>query len=216
MDRDPNKVNRHEYITLIEIVKQLGYNSNDNDHENDTNSFINEAIVNNKIKYKNDNNCNIYYVYLCWNQLSKWKQLKGSLPQIIGTLVHLKELYLNHNILLSLPTSINNLVNLNILSISNNQIAGSIPSLSKLIHLQRLDLSNNKLSSISSSLLHDMISLEILDLSNNNIIYTLNNNDIGNLKNLKRFNISNNQISGIYHYNHHHHHHYYYYHYYYY
>ena len=72
--------------------------------------------------------------------------LKGSLPESIGKLVHLEELFLDRNkIEGTIPAEIGLLTYLRLLWLSTNKLSGNIPEvhLEKLQGLQWLELHNN-------------------------------------------------------------------------
>src|SRR4030042_174482 len=68
-----------------------------------------------------------------------------NLPESIGKLHSLQELYLGHNKLTQLPETLGNLHHLRVLILDHNEIAGVPDTLGNLHKLHTLDLSNNKL-----------------------------------------------------------------------
>jgi Leucine-rich repeat (LRR) protein len=80
--------------------------------------------------------------------------IKGPLPQQLGYLENLQELYARRvGIYGSIPKVYGCLQNLRVLSMGNNKISGSLPaSLGNLTNLQRIVLHQNKLSGLLSSM----------------------------------------------------------------
>jgi Leucine-rich repeat (LRR) protein len=76
--------------------------------------------------------------------LHLWGNKITRLPDNIGNLYNLKELFLCEN-----PESIGNLTNLYDLNISNNQLVNLPESIQNLSSLDRLDLNNNPLVDLS-------------------------------------------------------------------
>jgi len=72
-------------------------------------------------------------------------QISGIIPQSIGNLINLQQLWLNDNkISGSIPESIGNLENLIYLFLHNNQLSGSIPwRIVNLRRLTHLSIANN-------------------------------------------------------------------------
>jgi Leucine-rich repeat (LRR) protein len=96
-----------------------------------------------------------------------------NLPDSIGNLINLKQLYLSNNKLESLPDSIGNLINLKQLYLSNNKLESLSDSIGNLINLKELSLSNNKISTLPTSILKIKQALKIDDTS-----YQINNLNI--------------------------------------
>jgi len=71
---------------------------------------------------------------------------KKSLPESLGLLVNLQELYCSFNQITELPESIGNLTNLAYLDVSNNRLKSLPIGLSNLSKLVYLDVSNNRLT----------------------------------------------------------------------
>ncbi|MHA1821636.1 MAG: leucine-rich repeat domain-containing protein [Promethearchaeota archaeon] len=95
----------------------------------------------------------------------------SSLPESIGQLKNLQELYLYNNELSSLPERIGDLTNLQRLDLSGNQLSSLPESIGALKNLKELYLTLNQLSSLPES--------------------------IGALKNLKELWINDNQLSSL-------------------
>ena len=79
---------------------------------------------------------------------SSFNQFTGGIPQAIGSLCNLEELYLAFNKLTGgIPREIGNLSKLNILQLSSNGISGPIPTeIFNISSLQEIDFSNNSLT----------------------------------------------------------------------
>ena len=75
------------------------------------------------------------------------------IPDYIGQLTNLQELYLHYNKITSIPESIRQLTNLQKLYLYNNQITIIPDSIGLLINLQILDLSYNQIKCIPDSIL---------------------------------------------------------------
>lgn len=93
-------------------------------------------------------------------------QSLSSLPEEIGALTLLKELYLFGNKLEELPQALSSLSNLEILWIQNNQLKVIPESISKLSKLKDIAAFSNHIVDISSKIL-SLPSLEALFLHNN-------------------------------------------------
>ncbi|CAN1170947.1 Probable LRR receptor-like serine/threonine-protein kinase At3g47570 [Linum perenne] len=134
-------------------------------------------------------------------------KLSGSIPNTLGRLKGLMELYLGPNILSGeIPTSIFNLTSLTDLWLGFNQLHGSLPwNLgTSLPNLENFDVAFNLLSgsvppSLSNAsnlvLLQLSKSLEVLDLGNNNLFGYIPSS-MGNLTRLTNLNISSNYLFG--------------------
>lgn len=70
-------------------------------------------------------------------------------PQEIGCLTNLKELWLNDNQISTLPDEITNLVNLEYLYLDHNPLKELPQNINKLINLKVLEISNTKLKRLS-------------------------------------------------------------------
>ncbi|GBB94024.1 hypothetical protein RclHR1_22770003 [Rhizophagus clarus] len=137
-------------------------------------------------------------------------------PIEIGNLVNLKRLFLIGNqIMGTLPASFEKLTSLRKLDIRRNQITNidvlsSVPNLEVLLiesnhfslvnegigsSITELSLAHSKLNELPDRLLEDLVSLEKLDLSNNQL--TKIPNSIGSLKKLAHFSCKNNTLSAL-------------------
>jgi Leucine-rich repeat (LRR) protein len=97
--------------------------------------------------------------------------LSGSIPQELGQLASLKQLFLDNNQLIgSIPKELGQLASLQILRLDFNQLSGSIPKeLGQLASLEELWLNNNQLSGSIPKELGQLASLERLWLKNNQL-----------------------------------------------
>ncbi|EQB61893.1 leucine-rich repeat containing protein, partial [Vairimorpha apis BRL 01] len=129
----------------------------------------------------------------------------SKLPENIGNLKNLKflrcrnlnaieEISLSNNKIKNLPNSINNLKNLIRLHLNNNKLTEFTDDCEGLIKLTNLHLSNNLLTNFSR--VCKIKSLEILNLSTNNIILFLPKELLRCTK-LKKLILYNNQIQRI-------------------
>jgi Leucine-rich repeat (LRR) protein len=89
------------------------------------------------------------------------------LPDSIGNLTNLTELYVRKNQLTTLPDSIGNLTNLQVLGVENNQLTTLPDWIGNLTHLEYLYVDNNQLTTLPDS--------------------------IGNLTNLTKLNVEDNE-----------------------
>ncbi|KAJ0988993.1 hypothetical protein J5N97_007349 [Dioscorea zingiberensis] len=87
------------------------------------------------------------------------------------------------------------LLDLRALDLHNTSLTGEIMNLGSLQRLETLNLSFNKLTSFGSGI-NTMISLQILDLQNNNLEGAVPDS-LGSLKNLHLLNLENNKLEGI-------------------
>ena len=81
-------------------------------------------------------------------QFRERSRVSGTLPESIGQLSQLHELYLDNNLLSTLPESIGQLSQLQELYLNNNQLSTLLESIGRLSQLQQLDLSSNQLSAL--------------------------------------------------------------------
>ncbi|MFX1258672.1 MAG: leucine-rich repeat domain-containing protein, partial [Promethearchaeota archaeon] len=116
-----------------------------------------------------------------------------TLPESIGNLSSLKELWLQYNKLTTLPESIGDLKSLKKLNLTDNKLTTLPESIGNLSSLKELLLWNNQLSTLPESI-GNLSSLKEL-LSWNNQLSTLPES-ISNLKSLNRINLSGNKWKG--------------------
>ncbi|MFX0027054.1 MAG: leucine-rich repeat domain-containing protein [Candidatus Hermodarchaeota archaeon] len=141
----------------------------------------------------------------------------NQLPESIGSLSHLKHLFLWKNDLETLPNSICNLRALEVLNLRLNQLKELPPNIGNLKHLRELNLHDNKLHSLPNSIseltsleklnlswnlfqtlpdsLNSLSNLKILDLERNELSYIPET--IGNLERLEMMNLSDNKLSTL-------------------
>ncbi len=113
-----------------------------------------------------------------------------SLPETIGNLKNLQELYFNKNQLANLPKAIAGLQKLSMLTLYKNLLVGGMPeAICELQNLQFLDLSENQLATLPENIVC-LGALTFLDLSSNQFITI--HSQIGKLQTLFDLNLSNN------------------------
>lgn len=146
-------------------------------------------------------------------------ELQTTRPTYFSTLLKLTELNLSHNKIDCIPNSLYMLNKLTRLILSHNEITSlSEELIAKLTSLQYFDVSFNKIQTIPSDICH-LVNLIELNLRNNQlkvlpdslsamsqlkVIYLMDNlfkefpTILHKMKNLKNWNLNNNQISGFY------------------
>ncbi|XP_035233782.1 leucine-rich repeat protein lrrA-like isoform X2 [Stegodyphus dumicola] len=144
--------------------------------------------------FLNYNNLTRVPSLLCKNLLSlSCLSLNGNmlehLPDEIGCLSHLCELYIKENNLLKLPESISNLQKLQKLCLTGNQILELPESLSSLVNLTELTADENALENLPHNF-GNLCSLTYLDVSGNAISSLPES--FGKLNCLKVLNLSDN------------------------
>ncbi|KAL2538894.1 putative LRR receptor-like serine/threonine-protein kinase [Forsythia ovata] len=124
-------------------------------------------------------------------------QLTGFIPKTLGNLRRLQRIYLEHNKLDGyIPDELCHLSNLGDLYVSNNTLYGSIPTcLGELKSFRRLYLDSNKLESTVPLNLWNLKDLLELNLSSNRLRGSLPS-EIKNLKIVNKLDLSQNQLSG--------------------
>ena len=120
-------------------------------------------------------------------------QLTGPIPSL-GNLTHLTELFLSSNQLTGPIPFLGNLTHLTGLSLSRNQLTGPIPSLGNLIHLTRFSLSRNLLTGPIPSL-GNLTHLILLYLSSNHLTGQIPNS-LSDLINLEALDLTDNNLTG--------------------
>ena len=90
------------------------------------------------------------------------------IPEAIGDLSHLRQIFLTEQRLKELPESIGNLKQLNHLDLSNNQLTHLPESLGRLKGLKVLNLAYNRLRGLPSSI-GELQNLEVLNLDSNEL-----------------------------------------------
>ncbi|XVE69402.1 hypothetical protein DITRI_Ditri09bG0149600 [Diplodiscus trichospermus] len=124
--------------------------------------------------------------------------ISGTILIEIGKFSRLRQLFMNGNRLSSsIPPSIGNITKLFELRLDGNSLEGAIPSvLRNCMHLQLLNLSQNKLTGTIPKEVIGLASLsKSLNLARNSLNGTLAP-EVGNLINLKEFDVSENRLSG--------------------
>ncbi|XP_058737531.1 MDIS1-interacting receptor like kinase 2-like [Vicia villosa] len=124
-------------------------------------------------------------------------KLSGPIPQSLWNLSSLNLIYFSKmNLSGSISDSIQNLVNLNSLALDSNRLSGSIPStIGNLKNLIFLWLLNNRLSGSIPASIGNLINLEVLSLQVNNLSGTIPDS-FGNLKKLSVFEVAFNKLHG--------------------
>lgn len=116
------------------------------------------------------------------------------LPESIGSLKSLKELYLGDNLLTSLPESIGSLTSLKMLDLEDNELSSLPESFGSLTLLKELWLNDNQFASLPESI-GLLKSLEILWLNNNHLSSLPES--IGSLILLKELYLNSNNLSSL-------------------
>mmetsp|Transcript_15755 Transcript_15755/g.15904 ORF Transcript_15755/g.15904 Transcript_15755/m.15904 type:complete len:1792 (-) Transcript_15755:114-5489(-) len=121
----------------------------------------------------------------------------GSIPQQFGSSqTVLATVQLEYNSLTgTIPTAMGGLTAMTSLTMQNNFLSGDINPLSALVSVQILDLSHNNLTGMIPSNFPMMTSLVTLDLSSNQLSGVLHSN-IGLLESLRTFKLDHNNIVG--------------------
>ncbi|MGQ4876646.1 MAG: leucine-rich repeat domain-containing protein [Promethearchaeia archaeon] len=168
--------------------------------EIDTETEMGFTVKNNCVSGLGLNNCgltilpdsigNLYSLeelYLRGNQLT-------ALPESIGKFTILKELYLTDNQLMKLPESFWNLKSLQLLSLGSNKFTVVPDSIGEFSLLEILYLEDNQLINIPESI-GNLKSLKYLYLNENNL--TTIPESIGNLKSLEYLYLSENKLNNL-------------------
>lgn len=123
--------------------------------------------------------------------------LEGSLPQALGQLGNLREIYLyNNNLSGPLPASITNLSKLRSLTISSCGIEGGLPmDIGRLSALQSIDLDGNRLEGPLPESLGELTGLSGLYLANNRFSGEIPAS-LGNCRELLVLDLQNNLLEG--------------------
>lgn len=120
--------------------------------------------------------------------------LRGGLPNSIGKLTKLENLYLSYNKINSLPSNMGNLTWLFSLRLENNELTSLPPTIGNLNFLFEIDLRHNKLNFLPSEI-GGLSNLLFLDLDDNNLASLPNS--IGNLSNLFRLEVRFNKLDSL-------------------
>ncbi len=116
--------------------------------------------------FKLDDSGHVIGVYIIGHEEIRIKII----PEQIGELKHLEELYLSGNQIQEIPESIGNLRFLKKLDLRLNKIESISDSFGKLTSLKYLNLSDNNLKEIPYSIVKKLVSLKEIGLSNNDIL----------------------------------------------
>ena len=121
----------------------------------------------------------------------------GVLPNTLGHLVNLRQIYLNSNMITGpIPDDIEFLQNLRYFFLDNNNISGIIPpNICLLRHLTHINLSNNQLTGPIPENIGDLNNLKYLSLSYNQLTGTIPES-IGNLTRVRQLFLEYNNLSG--------------------
>lgn len=117
------------------------------------------------------------------------------LPDELGDLLHVKELYLSNNLLTTLPDSIGKCSEVEILLANKNQITSIPLALNTCTNLQHLDFASNKLIDVPPVVLSTLVNLQDLFLGGNKI--TDIPSDIGNCVSLQVLSLSSNSLKSL-------------------
>lgn len=126
-------------------------------------------------------------LYLSHNELV-------TLPETIGDLTALKYLYIDRNSITSLPESIGKLGNLEKLIADRNQLISIPNSIGNLENLEEINLSFNDLTSLPESF-SNLRNMEILDFDGNQLASLPES--IGNLQNLHYLSLHGNNLVSL-------------------
>jgi len=127
-------------------------------------------------------------------QLGLYKKGLTSLPETIGNLKSLQELYLHENKLTSLPETIGNLTSLKELWLYENKLTSLPETIGNLTNLKELYLWSNNLTSLPETL-WQLTGLKVLGLGGNNL--TSLPETIGNLKSLQTLDLTFNSLTSL-------------------
>ena len=126
-----------------------------------------------------------------------FRQLKGTIPDDLGSLTNLTDLSLGYNELNGeIPAELGGLTNLTDLSLGHNQLSGEIPAeMGSLTNLLRLRLWGNQLSGEIPAELGGLTNLRGLGLNDNQLSGEIPA-ELGGLTNLTDLSLGHNQLSG--------------------
>ena len=166
------------YTLLDDVPSSANILDGSNCFADDNLEVINDLILVNNLNY--DAPLEVGVQTWLGNQLYIWvatytpngsngvNQQLQSLPENIGQLTGLKQLYLEWNSLTTLPDNFTQMENLENLAISNNWLISLPESLGNLNKLEFLDLGYNQIESIPTSI-SNLVNIEYLWLFNNNL-----------------------------------------------
>jgi len=115
-------------------------------------------------------------------------------PESFGQLVHLKKLFLRHNLLSVVPESIGQLVQLEMLDLWSNQLGALPQSIGQCVQLQKLDLSHNRLTALPEWI-GKLVNLRKLYVEDNQL--SALPDSIGQLVRLEKVSFAANQLRAL-------------------
>jgi internalin A len=116
------------------------------------------------------------------------------LPEELGQLIHLQELYLQNNQLMGIPPELGQLANLQRLDLDNNQLTYISPELGQLANLEKLYLHENQLTFIPPEM-SQLANLQQLSLDGNQLMHIPP--ELIKLANLQQLSLDGNQLTLI-------------------
>ena len=123
--------------------------------------------------------------------------LRGSIPNELGSLASLERLSLARNRLSSvIPAELGNLANLQRLSFNSNSLGGAIPpELGSLANIQRLSLEDNDLEGVIPAALGSLSRLQELELAENRLDGPIPP-ELSNLGSIRYLELADNNLTG--------------------
>ena len=115
-----------------------------------------------------------------------------ALPESIGNLAGLRELYVNDNQLTALPESIGNFVGLRVLHVRGNRLTALPESIGNLVGLTRFSVTDNQLTALPESI-GNLVGLSDLYVYDNQL--TALPESIGNLRGLEYLHLADNRLT---------------------
>ena len=182
------QVHPDDYEALVAL-----YNATDGDNwTNNTGWDINQDPNNNTV------NSSWYGITISGNRVRRISlssnNLKNNVPNEIGQLAFLQNLYLHYNQLTNVSQEIRLLNNLRQLTLQNNNLSSIPTEIGQLSSLQVLNLSNNSLTELPVGI-GDFSSLVTFVVSNNSL--TSIPTEIGQISSLRILGLTGNQISDL-------------------
>lgn len=118
----------------------------------------------------------------------------SALPEFLGKLKHLRELFASINLLESIEPVLPGLSRLELLEVADNNISHISEAIGSLKHLVSLNVANNRLTSLPNSI-GNLLQLNHLDVSGNEL--TVVPNSFENLSMLEQLNVSKNHLASL-------------------